>query len=141
MLLVLAIVNFVFLDDFESGGIVSLMVVLSVCLSFVQERRSNNAAEKLRAMVSTTASVLRPTGTPPTPPPRQQRTRAVTGDVRKFRSTDIVPGDVVWLSAGDMIPADVRLLTARDLFINQARADRRVDAGGKISDADAPPPE
>ena len=52
MLLVLAAINFIFLEDFESGFIVSLMVVLSVTLSFVQEHRSNHAAEKLRAMVS-----------------------------------------------------------------------------------------
>ena len=59
MLLVLALVNFLFLDDVESGSIVTLMIVLSVGLCFIQEHRSNNAAEKLRAMVSTTASVLR----------------------------------------------------------------------------------
>ena len=35
------------------------MVVLSSLLSFIQEFRSSSAAERLRAMVSTTATVLR----------------------------------------------------------------------------------
>ena len=122
MLLVLAILNFVFLDDFESGSVVSLMVILSVTLCFVQERRSNNAAEKLRAMVSTTASVLRRA---------VESEESETGDhapARNLRKAarmelpieDLVPGDVIWLSAGDITPADVRLLSARDLFINQS---------------------
>src|ERR1700722_13043440 len=40
MLLVLALTNFLFLDDIESGSIVSAMVILSVSLCFIQERRS-----------------------------------------------------------------------------------------------------
>jgi Mg2+-importing ATPase len=119
MLLVLAIVNFVFLDDIESGSLVSLMVILSVGLSFVQENRSNNAAEKLRAMVSTTASVLRRAASD------QEQSGTASQDSRKSSRlevpiTELVPGDIIWLSAGDIIPGDVRILSARDLFINQS---------------------
>ena len=118
MLLVLAATNFIFLHDLESGGIVTAMVVLSVTLCFVQEHRSDNAAEKLRDMVSTTASVLRTTGLEPSP-------EATGRDLRRSHRKEIpvdelVPGEVIWLSAGDIIPADVRILSARDLFINQA---------------------
>ncbi|MDE1901553.1 MAG: magnesium-translocating P-type ATPase [Alphaproteobacteria bacterium] len=114
MLLVLAVVNFVFLGDFESGGVVTLMVVLSVGLSFVQENRSNDAAAKLRDMVSTTASVMR------------RGDDAASGvDARKsvrheLPIDELVPGDIVWLSAGDIVPADLRILSARDLFVNQS---------------------
>ena len=123
MLLVMAIINFAFLGDIKSGGLVSLMVALSVTLSFVQENRSNNAAEKLRAMVSTTASVLRQAA------PEEEDSSLELGapslDTRKsirleVPIADLVPGDIVWLSAGDIIPADVRILSARDLFLNQA---------------------
>ena len=41
---------------------IAVMVLLSVSLAFAQEHRSNNAAAKLRAMVRTTATVLRRTG-------------------------------------------------------------------------------
>jgi Mg2+-importing ATPase len=119
MLMVLAGVNFFYLDDIESGAVVTTMIVLSVGLSFVQERRSNNAAEKLRAMVSTTASVLRRI------PDENILPDAEGKNARKSTRLEIpvdelVPGDVIWLSAGDMIPADVRILSARDLFINQS---------------------
>ncbi len=118
MLLVLAATNFLFLDDYESGSIVTAMIILSVSLCFIQEYRSNNAAEKLRKMVSNTASVLRWT--------QEEVPEGATGrDARRSQRLeipveDLVPGDVNWLSAGDIIPADVRILSARDLFINQS---------------------
>jgi len=122
MLIVLAVVNFVFLGDFESGGLVSVMIVLSVTLSFTQENRANNAAEKLREMVGTTASVLRQT----TRDEEEAETEEpVVQDLRKSMRLELpidelVPGDIIWLSAGDIIPADVRILSARDLFLNQS---------------------
>jgi Mg2+-importing ATPase len=117
MLLVLAVINFGFLDDAESGGVVTIMVVLSVTLSFVQERRSNHAAEKLRAMVSNTASVLRHPMADELPSPGKDLRKSSRAEIPV---AELVPGDVIWLSAGDMIPADVRILSARDLFVNQA---------------------
>ena len=104
--------------------VITLMVVLSALLSFIQEYRSSKAAEKLRAMVHTTASVRRKDehlGT------AQEVNRALRTPLRsgipdsvEIPLARVVPGDVVHLSAGDMIPADVRLLSAKDLFINQA---------------------
>ena len=87
----------------ESAVIIFLMVVLSLTLGLVQERRSGRAAAALRAMVHTTASVLRP-GQDPQECPIEQ----------------LVPGDVLHLSAGDLVPADVRVLAARDFFVNEA---------------------
>jgi len=96
-------------EDFEAGIIISIMVVLSTLIRFVQESRSNRAAERLKAMVSNTASVLRPdSGTDGKQVPIEIPIR------------DLVPGDMVLLSAGDMIPADCRLLSAKDLFVAQA---------------------
>ncbi len=115
MLLVLAIINFVFLGDVESGSLVSIMVFLSVTLSFVQERRSGNAAAKLRAMVSTTASVFRLSEENAASP-----TEARHAARMELPIDSLVPGDILWLSAGDIIPADLRILSARDLFINQS---------------------
>ena len=80
------------------------MVLLSTLLRFWQEFRSNQAAEELKAMVSSTAAVL----------------RAGMQRPQEIPISTLVPGDIVYLSAGDMIPADVRLLTAKDLFVSQA---------------------
>jgi Mg2+-importing ATPase len=104
LLLTLAAVSYS-LGDTRAAAVIAGMVVLSVSLAFVQEHRSNNAAARLRAMVRTTATVLRPE----------------TGDQSvEIPIEKLVPGDVVRLSAGDMIPADLRVLTAKDLFLNEA---------------------
>ena len=119
MLLALVILNVFVVDDDESAIVVGLMVVLSVGLSFLQEYRSDRAAEKLRAMVSTTATVMR------RPLFDEAQLDDQPSDARRpirqeIPIDELVPGDIVWLSAGDMIPADLRILSARDLFINQS---------------------
>jgi Mg2+-importing ATPase len=104
LLLVLASLS-TLMGDREAAVLISVMVVLSVSLSLLQERKSDAAAKKLRAMVHTTASVLR---------------AGETTQPREIPLEDLVPGDLVHLSAGDMIPADLRLVAAKDLFVNQA---------------------
>jgi Mg2+-importing ATPase len=88
--------------DGRAAAVMGVMIVLGVGLRFFQESRANDAAEKLRAMIRVTATVLR-RGTPVEKP-----------------VTRLVPGDIVQLSAGDMIPADVRIVACRDLFVTQA---------------------
>ena len=116
MLLVLAAISF-FTDvyfaapddrDYVGMTILLTMVTISALLRFVQEFRSLRAAEKLKAMVRTTATVQRAM-TDTSEPTR-----------REVPMREVVAGDIVHLSAGDMIPADVRLLASRDLFISQA---------------------
>lgn len=103
----LAVVSF-FTEEIEATIILTIMVVISGVLRFVQEYRSTQAAEKLQAMVSTTATVLR-------------RDRLHLPSIRrKIPIEELVPGDIIHLAAGDMIPADVRLLTSKDLFVSQA---------------------
>lgn len=107
ILLGLAIVSFL-TDDMQGTIVLALMVVISGVLRFVQEFRSTQAAAKLKAMVSTTATVSRRDNT-------FDRSRQKEVPIQQ-----LVPGDIVHLSAGDMVPADVRLLTAKDLFVSQA---------------------
>ena len=91
-----------FFGEKISALLVSLMAVMSVFLSFIQEHRAGKEAEKLSEMVRATATVYR------------------NGRPREIKIREIVPGDVVDLSAGDMIPADLRIISCKDLFINQA---------------------
>ncbi len=88
--------------DLRATAVIFVMVVLGVVLRFVQEMRADNAAEKLKAMVSNTATLLR------------------EGKEAEVALKLLVPGDIVRLAAGDMVPADVRVLSAKDLFLNQS---------------------
>lgn len=106
LLLSLAVASY-FLGDLRAAIVIAVMVLLSVVLGFLQEHRSNKAADSLRRMVLTTATVRRHVEGPPQ-------------DHVEVTIEQIVPGDVVLLSAGDMIPADLRLISAKDLFINQS---------------------
>lgn len=89
--------------DATSVIIVTSMVLVSGILRFVQETKSNKAAEKLSEMVKTTISVER---------------KGV--GAKEIPINEIVVGDIIHLAAGDMIPADVRILKAKDLFVSQS---------------------
>ena len=123
LLTVLAVVSYL-TEDLKATIVIGSMVVLATLVRFVQERKSNLAADKLKAMVSTTATVLR----------RDAAAEAAEEAMRHFQARlhpkpsqrvelpikMLVPGDVIVLSAGDMIPADCRVLSAQDLFMNQS---------------------
>ena len=101
LLLVLGIVSYL-TGDLRAMIVIFVMVLMGVVLRFFQELRADNAAEKLKAMVTTTATVVR------------------DGKDVEVPLKELVPGDIIRLAAGDMIPADVRVLSAKDLFLNQA---------------------
>ncbi len=111
-------------EDMKATIVIGSMVVLSTLMRFVQEARSNTAADKLKEMVSNTATVL-----------RHDLAEDIAEEAKRYFDVTLhpkgakrielpikklVPGDIVQLSAGDMIPADLRLITAKDLFISQA---------------------
>jgi Mg2+-importing ATPase len=89
--------------DYTTVAVIFTMVMQSAMLSFVQEFRSNQAAEKLKSMVKTTATVKRE-----------------DEDKQELDIKQLVPGDIIHLSAGDMIPADIRIMQSKDLFVSQA---------------------
>ena len=101
LLAVLGVISYL-TEDIRAAIMIFLMVVLGIVLRYFQEQRADHAAEELKAMVSTTATVMR------------------DGARQEISLKNLVPGDIVLLSAGDMVPADVRLVSAKDLFINQA---------------------
>ncbi len=111
ILIVLAVVSLitdVFLAapgdrDYKTVIVVSVMVLLSSLLRFWQEFRSNKAAEQLKSMVKTTATVL----------------RKEVGKM-EINIEQLVPGDIVFVSAGDMIPGDCRIIHSKDLFVTQS---------------------
>jgi len=123
LLTILASVSY-YTEDMKATIVIGTMVVLSTFMRFIQESRSNTAADKLKEMVSNTATVSRHDIVQDIAA-EAQRYFDITLHPKGAKRIELpirklVPGDIVQLSAGDMIPADLRLLSAKDLFISQA---------------------
>src|SRR5665647_3396452 len=85
LLTILAIITFATAggaSDIAGGMLMVAMVVLGISLRFIQETKADNAAAKLKAMISVTATVVR------------------DGQQKEIPLKQLVPGDVVKLSAG-----------------------------------------
>ncbi len=100
-LLLIAIVSGV-IGELKSTVIVSAMIVLSVGLSYILDRRSSRTVESLGKRVESRAFILR------------------DGQTVEVRISEIVPGDIVLLQAGSIVPADLRLITAKDFFVSES---------------------
>ncbi|MDR2018939.1 MAG: magnesium-translocating P-type ATPase [Syntrophobacterales bacterium] len=114
-LLVIAVVS-ALIGEIKSTAIVSAMVVLSIGLAYVIDRRSNLAVEALGKRVQPRTLLLR------------------DGKEIEIRVSEIVPGDIVFLHAGSIVPADLRLITAKDFFVNQSSLSGESMAVEKTSD-------
>ncbi len=104
LILVLLIIGAVtyLTGDIAGSIIIGIIVLVSVLLQFFQESKASTAAQRLKAMVKTTATVVR------------------YGQKKEVPINLLVPGDIIRLSAGDLIPADIRLIFSKDIFVNQA---------------------
>ena len=102
IILLVASVISALLGERADALIIATIVLVGISINFWQTYRSQKAAERLRASVTPTATVLR------------------DGIWREVPVRFVVPGDVVRLSAGDLVPADARLLESRDLSVQQA---------------------
>jgi Mg2+-importing ATPase len=100
-LLVIALVSAV-IGELKSTVIVGAMVLLSVGLSYILDRRSSQAVESLGKRVQSRTFVLR------------------DGVESEIRISEIVPGDIVLLQAGSIVPADLRLIAAKDFFVSES---------------------
>lgn len=86
--------------NYRTVIVIITMVTISGLLRFIQEGKSNRAADKLKAMVKTSVTVER-------------------RGKKEIPLSEVVPGEIVYLAAGDMVPADVRIITSKDLFLSQ----------------------
>ena len=88
--------------DYATFLLIISTVIISAIISLVQQTKSDNAAKKLKNMISNKVDVIR-------------------DGVQSLENVEnIIPGDILKLSSGDMIPGDVRFLETKDLFIDQA---------------------
>jgi len=102
LLLIFAMALSFLLGEVIDAIVVSIVVVASALLGFVQEYRAGDAVAKLIAVIRVRAQVLR------------------GGAVQEVDVDRIVSGDVLQLGAGAVIPADCVLIEERDLFVDEA---------------------
>lgn len=91
-----------FLGEFKSAIIVFLMILLSVGLSYILDRKSFKAVESLGKRVQSRTYVIR------------------EGYEKEIKMAEVVPGDIVLLNAGSIVPADIRILAAKDFFVSES---------------------
>lgn len=98
--------------------VILVLVIVSTMLDFVEEYRSNKAAEKLKELVATSTTVIR------------------EGKEIQIPINQIVLGDITSLSAGSMIPADLRIIEGKDLYVGQSSLTGESDAVKKNTNSE-----
>ena len=90
------------LGELTDAVIILIIILVSGCLGFWQEKGAAGAIDELLKLVQIRCRITR------------------DGVERELPVEQVVPGDIVVLSAGDVIPADCYLLDSRALFIDEA---------------------
>lgn len=88
--------------DYATFILIVGTLFLSAIISLVQQTKSDNAAKKLKNMITNKVHVIR------------------DGILTVVDVQNVIPGDILKLSSGDMIPGDVRFIETKDLFVDQA---------------------
>ena len=101
MLLVAAFLSLAINKLFDFYFVLVLMV-MNFSIGFWQEKKADNAIEKLGQKLAIKVRVLR------------------EGAWKWLEARYLVPGDIIELNLGDIIPADVKILEAKNLNVNEA---------------------
>lgn len=91
-----------FSGDVISAIIITIIVLVSGLLDFVNTYRAGKAAEALHNKVKITTAVIR------------------GGVLKEIPVSMVVPGDIVKLLPGDIVPADGSISAADDFFVNES---------------------
>ena len=98
------------IDDYEGDGgfsswtefgLIIGVIVINVLIGLIQEGKAEKAADAIKAMLSSKATVLR------------------DGETYEIDAENVVPGDVVYLKSGNKVPADVRMISVNMLQVQE----------------------
>jgi len=121
LLLAGAAVLYLLLGEPREGAFLLGMVVLMLCMTLVQEGRTERALQSLRDLSSPTALVRR------------------GGALRRIPARELVAGDLVELGEGDRVPADALLLAAAALMVDESLLTGESVPVGKLAAPDGAP--
>ncbi|KIY95681.1 ATPase, P-type (transporting), HAD superfamily, subfamily IC [Monoraphidium neglectum] len=91
------------LREWIETGLIIGVVVINVIIGLAQEGKAEKAAEAIKAMLSSTATVIRD-----------------GGKRSSVDASELVPGDIVFVKSGDRLPADLRLVEVTNLQVQEA---------------------
>ncbi|MEI7741223.1 MAG: cation-transporting P-type ATPase [bacterium] len=100
MLLAAAVLSFVVGGKIDSI-VISVVVILNIVLSFVQEYHAEVATKKLLHKLIPQIEVMR------------------DGEFKEISAREIVAGDIIRLEAGDVVPADARIVSANGVLVDE----------------------
>ncbi|MEA2088318.1 MAG: HAD-IC family P-type ATPase [Patescibacteria group bacterium] len=101
ILLVAALISFATKNIFD-GVFISIVILISSVISFVQEKKADDAISKLRNMIKYEIEVIR------------------DGEEIIIPSSEVVVGDLMVLKQGDKIPADARVIEVNNLETSES---------------------
>lgn len=101
ILIVAAVVSGI-LQEWKEVALIIGVIAINITIGMVQEGRAEKAAEAIKAMLSSRATVVR------------------NGERLTVEADQIVPGDIVFVSSGDGMPADVRFIQVTKLQVQEA---------------------
>ncbi|HOH81255.1 MAG TPA: HAD-IC family P-type ATPase, partial [Methanoregulaceae archaeon] len=90
------------LGDIEEGALLLSFVLVIICITVYQERKTERALEALRNLSSPRALVIR------------------DGQLVRIAGRDVVRGDLLFTSEGDRIAADSLLLASTNLSVDES---------------------
>jgi Ca2+-transporting ATPase len=101
-ILLVAVVVSVFIGEIADAVVISIILIASAVLGFVQEYRAEKSLEMLKKMSSPKAKVIR------------------DEKEREIETENLVPGDIILLETGDKVPADCRVIQSYNMRTDEA---------------------
>jgi len=101
ILLVSAIISFIFQEYIESYLIIAIVIANGI-FGFIQDWKAESSIEALQRMASVDALVIR------------------DGKKKKINAEEVVPGDIIILEEGSQVSADARLIEVYNLEIDES---------------------
>lgn len=101
-LLIIASIASYFIGDYLDSAAILAVVAINSVIGFRQEYQAEQAMEKLKSLVSTTAIVKR------------------ENKILKVDALELTIGDIVLLEEGNKVPADLILIESHDLKIDES---------------------
>ncbi|MCK5592135.1 MAG: hypothetical protein KAI72_09285, partial [Candidatus Pacebacteria bacterium] len=102
LVLLLATVATFYLKEYVDMWVIIVALVINMVIGVLQEKRADDAFEKLTEGQEKFATVIR------------------DGEKFEVLSEDVVPGDILVLEAGTLVPADARIVNSHSLMTNES---------------------